>query len=162
MEVETPALPPPRVVQQNPNHLQFITPSPFPQASLTKPPPSSSSSSSLSLSRRIVLDFSHPWLVTLQQVCSSSNSPTTCSAMYAGDWMYLCACHGEEKQCCAIDYMIHTLDGTSALLNSARHFPSRTFIPNTSLRHFGSVARRLSRILFMLGDIIGSVLRAVR
>lgn len=60
--------------------------------------------------------------------------------------MYLCACHGEEKQCCAIDYMIHTIDGTSALLNSARHFPSRTFIPNTSLRHFGSIARRLSRV----------------
>lgn len=66
--------------------------------------------------------------------------------MNADDWMYLCASHGEEKQCCAIDYIIHTLDGTTALLNSHRHFPSRTYVPTTSLRHFGSVSRRLTRI----------------
>lgn len=28
-------------------------------------------------------------------------------------------------QCCAIDYMVHTLDGTACLLNNNRIFPSR-------------------------------------
>jgi hypothetical protein len=96
--------------------------------------------------RRLVLDFSTPWLTMLQLDCDRKKNPKTCEAMNADDWMYLCASHGEEKQCCAIDYIIHTLDGTTALLNSQRHFPSRTFIPTTSLRHFGSVSRRLSRI----------------
>lgn len=94
--------------------------------------------------RRIVLDFSTPWLTLLQRECDKRNK--SCEAMNADDWMYLCASHGEEKQCCAIDYMIHTLDGTTALLNSQRHFPSRTYIPTTSLRHFGSACRRISRI----------------
>lgn len=96
--------------------------------------------------RRLVLDLTTPWLTALQQECDRDARPQTCAAMNAGDWMYLCASHGEEKQCCAIDYMVHTLDGATSLLNSARHFPSRTYVPNTSLRHFGSIARRLSRI----------------
>lgn len=96
--------------------------------------------------RRLVLDLTTPWLTSLQQECDKLLRPSTCAAMNAGDWMYLCASHGEEKQCCAIDYMVHTLDGATSLLNSARHFPSRTYVPNTSLRHFGSIARRLSRI----------------
>lgn len=96
--------------------------------------------------RRIVSDFTTPWLISLQRECDRKRKPTSCDAMNADDWMYLCASHGEEKQCCAIDYIIHTLDGTTALLNSHRHFPSRTYIPNTSLRHFGSISRRLSRI----------------
>lgn len=96
--------------------------------------------------RRLVLDLTTPWLTSLQQECDKHSRPQTCAAMNAGDWMYLCASHGEEKQCCAIDYMVHTLDGATSLLNSARHFPSRTYVPNTSLRHFGSIARRLSRI----------------
>lgn len=95
---------------------------------------------------RLVLDLTSPWLTSLQQDCDRHARPETCAAMNAGDWMFLCASHGEEKQCCAIDYMVHTLDGATSLLNSARHFPSRTFVPNTSLRHFGSIARRLSRI----------------
>ncbi|SAM68609.1 uncharacterized protein UBRO_00763 [Ustilago bromivora] len=96
--------------------------------------------------RRLVLDLTTPWLTSLQLECDKHFRPSTCAAMNAGDWMYLCASHGEEKQCCAIDYMVHTLDGATSLLNSARHFPSRTYVPNTSLRHFGSIARRLSRI----------------
>ncbi|KDN44247.1 Mob1/phocein [Tilletiaria anomala UBC 951] len=102
--------------------------------------------------RRIVLDLSTPWLTSLQHDCSKTKNPSTCDAMNAGEWMYLCASHGEEKQCCAIDYTIHTLDGATALLNSARHFPSRTYIPTTSLRHFGSISRRLSRIFVHAKD----------
>ena len=99
-----------------------------------------------------MLDFSTPWLTSLQKECSKTKNPTTGDAMNAGDWMYLCASHGEEKECCAIDYIIHTLDGTTALLNSARHFPSRTYIPTTSLRHFGSISRRLNRIFMHAKD----------
>jgi hypothetical protein len=68
------------------------------------------------------------------------------------------------QQCCAIDYIIHTVDSATALLNSPRAFPSRlaafrtlsdgTFliqlyslsIPASSYRHFSSLARRLGRI----------------
>ncbi|CEH15419.1 Cell cycle-associated protein [Ceraceosorus bombacis] len=94
--------------------------------------------------RRIVQDFNSPWLVALQRSCSRTTSEA-CSGMAAADWEYLCASHEEGRQCCAIDYVVHTLDGTTSLLNSARHFPSRTYVPTTSLRYFGSVARRLGR-----------------
>lgn len=50
------------------------------------------------------------------------------------------------QQCCAIDYILHTLDSATALLNSPRAFPSRLQIPATSHRHFSSLARRLGRI----------------
>ncbi|CAD6885118.1 unnamed protein product [Tilletia controversa] len=96
--------------------------------------------------RRIVQDLTTPWLTTLLTACTRTSNPDTCSAMNAGDWLYVCASHGEDRQCCAIDYIIHTVDGTSALLNNPRHFPGRTYIPNASLRQFGSIARRLSRI----------------
>ena len=69
--------------------------------------------------------------------------------MKAGEWLYLCVAHGNEnsmEQCCAIDYILHTLDSATALLNSPRAFPSRLQIPATSHRHFSSLARRLGRI----------------
>lgn len=31
-----------------------------------------------------------------------------------------------QTECCAIDYITHTLDGATALLNSSRYFPSRS------------------------------------
>ncbi|KAG5650613.1 hypothetical protein H0H81_011640 [Sphagnurus paluster] len=51
-----------------------------------------------------------------------------------------------RRQCCAIDYILHTLDSATALLNTPRAFPSRLQIPATSHRHFSSLARRLGRI----------------
>ncbi|KAF8996207.1 Mob1/phocein, partial [Cyathus striatus] len=69
--------------------------------------------------------------------------------MKAGEWLYLCVAHGNDgamEQCCAIDYILHTLDSATALLNSPRAFPSRLQIPQTSHRHFSSLARRLGRI----------------
>ncbi|KAG5641557.1 hypothetical protein DXG03_004784 [Asterophora parasitica] len=50
------------------------------------------------------------------------------------------------EQCCAIDYILHTLDSATALLNTSRAFPSRLQIPQSSHRHFSSLARRLGRI----------------
>jgi hypothetical protein len=68
----------------------------------------------------------------------------------------------EHQQCCAIDYILHTVDSATALLNSPRAFPSRCAlllyhfaiaepcisitIPQASQRHFASLARRLGRI----------------
>ncbi|KAF9442891.1 Mob1/phocein, partial [Macrolepiota fuliginosa MF-IS2] len=95
--------------------------------------------------RRLAQDLTHPLITTLQQECSR----TTCPEMKAGEWLYLCVAHGNEgamEQCCAIDYILHTLDSATALLNSPRAFPSRLQIPTSSHRHFSSLARRLGRI----------------
>ena len=37
------------------------------------------------------------------------------------------------QQCCAIDYIIHTVDSATALLNSPRAFPSRLVTHRTRL-----------------------------
>ncbi|KAI0319150.1 Mob1/phocein [Amylostereum chailletii] len=95
--------------------------------------------------RRLAQDLSHPLITMLQQECTR----TSCPEMKAGEWLYLCVAHGNEgamEQCCAIDYILHTVDSATALLNSPRAFPSRLSIPNTSNRHFGALARRLGRI----------------
>ncbi|THU86987.1 Mob1/phocein, partial [Dendrothele bispora CBS 962.96] len=95
--------------------------------------------------RRLAQDLSHPLITMLQQECTRS----TCPEMKAGEWLYLCVAHGNDgamEQCCAIDYILHTIDSATALLNSPRAFPSRLQIPQTSHRHFSSLARRLGRI----------------
>ncbi|TBU42470.1 Mob1/phocein [Dichomitus squalens] len=95
--------------------------------------------------RRLAQDLSHPLITMLQQECTRS----TCPEMKAGEWLYLCVAHGNEgamEQCCAIDYILHTLDSATALLNSPRAFPSRLSVPPSSHRHFSSLARRLGRI----------------
>eukprot|EP01112_Ceratiomyxa_fruticulosa_P021563 TRINITY_DN7634_c0_g1_i1.p1 TRINITY_DN7634_c0_g1~~TRINITY_DN7634_c0_g1_i1.p1 ORF type:complete len:211 (-),score=19.82 TRINITY_DN7634_c0_g1_i1:151-783(-) len=82
-------------------------------------------------------------VVLFDEVCNE----TSCPAMKATDeWLYLCAAHKEPRECSAIDYIIHTLDGTANLLNSDKWFPSRVSIPEGSLKHFQSIARRLYRI----------------
>ncbi|KIO26086.1 hypothetical protein M407DRAFT_24644 [Tulasnella calospora MUT 4182] len=97
--------------------------------------------------RRLAQDLTHPLITSLQAECNR----TTCPEMKAGEWLYLCVAHGTGpsatmEQCCAIDYITHTLDSATALLNSPRAFPSRLQIPPASKRQFPSLARRLSRI----------------
>ncbi|KZT28150.1 Mob1/phocein [Neolentinus lepideus HHB14362 ss-1] len=90
-------------------------------------------------------DLTHPLITMLQQECTRAS----CPEMKAGEWLYLCVAHGNDgamEQCCAIDYILHTLDSATALLNSPRAFPSRLSIPQTSTRHFSALARRLGRI----------------
>ncbi|TPX31676.1 hypothetical protein SmJEL517_g05040 [Synchytrium microbalum] len=70
----------------------------------------------------------------------------TCPEMKADEWMYLCAAHLTPQSCCAMDYIIHTLDGTTALMNSPKFFPSRISMPEGSTKHFSNIARRLYRI----------------
>ncbi|KAH7108400.1 Mob1/phocein [Auriculariales sp. MPI-PUGE-AT-0066] len=94
--------------------------------------------------RRLAQDLTQPLITTLQQECTRQS----CPEMKAGEWLYLCVAHGGggTTECCAIDYIIHTLDSATAVLNSPRAFPSRIQIPQASHRHFASLARRLSRI----------------
>jgi len=95
--------------------------------------------------RRLAQDLNHPLITTLQQECNRE----TCPEMKAGEWLFLCVAHGNGpnvEKCCAIDYILHTLDSATALLNSPKAFPSRITIPPNSHRHFSSLARRLGRI----------------
>ena len=60
--------------------------------------------------------------VKLQSECY----PGTCKQMTATEqWIFLCAAHNPPKECPAIDYTRHTLDGAACLLNSNKYFPSR-------------------------------------
>lgn len=72
-------------------------------------------------------------------------TPLTCNEMKAGEWLYLCAAHDEPKQCSAIDYIAHTLEGASILLNSDL-FYTHEHNPETTGKLIQNVARRLYRI----------------
>ena len=85
--------------------------------------------------------------------------------MKAGEWLYLCVAHGNDgamevcmlpiqpfplcsdapdlQQCCAIDYILHTVDSATALLNSPRAFPSR-YMLGSLLFHLVTVLDRKS------------------
>lgn len=93
----------------------------------------------------------------LRQFCQELNglaarlqtecSPETCSQMTATDqWIFLCAAHKSPKECPAIDYTRHTLDGAALLLNSSKYFPSRVSMKQTSVAKLGSISRRVYRI----------------
>jgi hypothetical protein len=93
--------------------------------------------------RQFTIELSH-FAVYLGSVCNH----TTCPQMKATDeWMYLCAAHKQPQECSAVDYIIHTLDGTAALLNSNKWFPVGSCVPESSLKYFHSITRRLYRIL---------------
>lgn len=81
--------------------------------------------------------------VKLQTECTAE----TCSQMTATEqWIFLCAAHKTPKECPAIDYTRHTLDGAACLLNSNKYFPSRVSIKDSSVAKLGSVCRRVYRI----------------
>jgi hypothetical protein len=61
-------------------------------------------------------------------------------------WIFLCAAHKSPKECPAIDYTRHTLDGAALLLNSSKYFPSRVSMKQTSVAKLGSISRRVYRI----------------
>jgi hypothetical protein len=81
--------------------------------------------------------------VMLQEECS----PSVCTQMTATEqWIFLCAAHKTPKECPAVDYTRHTLDGAASLLNSNKYFPSRVSIRDASLQKLNSVCRRVYRI----------------
>ena len=70
---------------------------------------------------------------TRDQFCSCEASTDflidSSSQMTATEqWIFLCAAHKTPKECPAIDYTRHTLDGAACLLNSNKYFPSRVSI----------------------------------
>ena len=87
--------------------------------------------------RQFVLEF-NLLLVALAGECTVE----TCPKMTASnEWQYLCAAHRKPQDCAAIDYITHTIDGSTALL-TARPSPSEV----SSAKHFQSMSRRLYRI----------------
>ncbi|WVQ76036.1 hypothetical protein IAR50_005672 [Cryptococcus sp. DSM 104548] len=93
--------------------------------------------------RRIPIDLT-PLITALLSVC---NRDTCGPEMRGQDFTYFCVAHGNgTRECSSLDYILHTLDWTVALLNNPAHFPSRMQIPSASLSHFPSMFRRLSRI----------------
>jgi len=92
--------------------------------------------------RQFVIEF-NLLLVALGDECT----PETCPKMTASnEWQYLCAAHRKPQDCAAIDYMTHTIDGSTALLTNAKHFALRTEVPPSNAKYFQSMARRLYRI----------------
>lgn len=82
------------------------------------------------------------WMWIFRQFCMELNGlavrlqtqcfPSTCTQMTATEqWIFLCAAHKTPKECPAIDYTRHTLDGAACLLNSNKYFPSRWVLPAT-------------------------------
>ena len=71
----------------------------------------------------------------------------TCPKMTANEtWLYMCAAHKQTKECSAIDYMIHSIDHSTALLHHSSNFNSRVTIPASSQKHLLSIVRRLYRL----------------
>lgn len=71
--------------------------------------------------RRLTQDLNLLVVAMLEDGCSPSN----CPEMRTLDCQYLCAAHDKPRECPATDYIVHTLDSTTALLNSSKLFPSR-------------------------------------
>jgi len=83
-------------------------------------------------------------LAELKDDCTSD----TCVEMRVTDqFHYLCAAHVGTKNCCAIDYAVHTLEGTVSALNNSQAFPNNLDIENKNIKKFRTMLRRLYRIL---------------
>ena len=78
----------------------------------------------------------------LQQECNAK----TCSEMKASEWVYLCAAHSEPSSCSAIDYILHTLESSSTLLNSDSIGPKALNLTPAQDKMCQNLSRRLYRI----------------
>jgi hypothetical protein len=75
-------------------------------------------------------------------------TPATCPRMQATDkYLFKCAAHQGNKDCCAIDYAVHTLEGAVSLLNSPKAFPNNLDIKASNITRFKTLVRRLYRVL---------------
>ena len=82
-------------------------------------------------------------VVQLLGICTSK----TCPKMTANqDFIFICAAHKGAENCSAIDYMIHTLDNATAIIQNSNNFSSRVAIPATSTKHLLNIVRRLYRL----------------
>jgi|SRR5277367_6740957 hypothetical protein len=117
--------------------------------------------------RRLTRDLNLLVVAMLEDGCS----PTNCPEMRTLDCQYLCATHDKPRECPATDYIIHTLDYTTALLNSTKLFPnrfpglsnivnSRIMIQDGPMQYLYSSARRLYRIFIHAYEHHNEVFRA--
>ncbi|KAF8680411.1 Mob1/phocein family [Rhizoctonia solani] len=83
--------------------------------------------------RRLAQDLTYPLITNLQLECNRD----TCPEMKAGEWLYLCVAHGNAAG-----------GHIQALLRDRlyRTYIGQLSVPQSSYRHFSSLARRLSRI----------------
>uniref|UniRef100_A0A2K5NTT0 Uncharacterized protein n=1 Tax=Cercocebus atys TaxID=9531 RepID=A0A2K5NTT0_CERAT len=87
----------------------------------------------------------------LRQLCLDECHPDTCTQM---TWIFLCAAHKTPKECPAVDYTRHTLNGAACLLKSNKYFSSRVSIKESSVVKPKSVCREIYRIFSRLFPII--------
>ena len=71
----------------------------------------------------------------------------SCPEMESDGQRFLCAAHVPPLECCAIDYMCHTLDRATAFVCNVTLFPGRMDVPKKSADQFASQIRRLYRIM---------------
>jgi hypothetical protein len=89
--------------------------------------------------KNILITLNREVIFKLRDVCT----PTTCPKMIASDeWHFLCAPHADKpRDCCAIDYMQHTVDSCSSTILLIEDKP-----PAVAAKQFHSIVRRLFRI----------------
>mmetsp|Transcript_30496 Transcript_30496/g.71146 ORF Transcript_30496/g.71146 Transcript_30496/m.71146 type:complete len:221 (-) Transcript_30496:59-721(-) len=83
-------------------------------------------------------------IVAVEDECTVETCPTMTAS---NEWQFLCAAHRKPQECPAIDYMMHVIEGSTALLMSTKHFPCRGEVAPRSAKFFQSMARRLYRII---------------
>ena len=60
------------------------------------------------------------------------------------EFIFICAAHKGTSNCSAIDYMIHNLDNSTAIIHSNNF--NRVAIPQDSKKHLHNIVRRLYRL----------------
>lgn len=87
-------------------------------------------------------------IAMLGDVCT----PESCPEMDAQSQTFLCAAHNPPASCCAMDYMVHTVEKMIAFVNNTTLFPGRMDIPAKSAEQFPSAVRRLYRLFLHAYD----------
>ena len=77
----------------------------------------------------------------------NSCTSKTCPEMESDGQRFLCAAHAPPRDCCAVDYMCHTIDKATAFVHNTTLFPGRMDVSKKASEQFGSQVRRLYRIL---------------
>ena len=103
------------------------------------PPTTSSSLFQRCVIRHILITIEREIFPNLPTVCSAE----TCPKMIASDeWHFLCAPHADKpRDCCAIDYMYHTVDSCSSTLLLMEGKSQ-----SVAVKQYHSIVRRLFRI----------------
>lgn len=91
--------------------------------------------------RQFILELNHLTII-LAKFCTKE----TCPEMESEGQKFLCAAHAPPADCCAIDYMCHTIDKATEFVQNPQLFPGRMNVPPQSAEMFSSQIRRLYRL----------------